>query len=297
MKPIANNGDRLISNIVTDLTHCTYFYRHNGKKSLLKATRNSKPVLAFALDETAKKVDFYVSVPKNITCEHYNEGSKTHSVVSDSSTHLTYHGTSVNKKNSRQKGEIHIKHNTERVHKEKANLIEAPLCVSSDISRYPLPICRIELDENVCELEKQGSDNFVELEVNGVFFNTIEIYLARRGFMKRLLSEPWRFPPNLPAYFAYTSLEGIYKNNTVIRRRGRYPQILVMESKNFEVVVIAMQEAQNQQYQETKLKYARSINYLEEHFQREVINTNTGFFISKDRCPNIRELSVVGNGV
>lgn len=278
---------------MTDLTNCTYFFPYEGEKSLLKATKNAKPVLAFSLDETAKKMDLYLSIPQNITCEHYEEGMMTCSIKSDANTHLTYHGTPLNKKNSKQKGEIHIKYNSQRVHKDKANLLEAPLCISRDISRYPLPICRIELGENVCDLDKQEIENFVELNVNGVFFNTIELYLAQRGFMKRLLSEPWQFPPNFPAYFAYTSLDGIYKNNTVIRRRGRYPQILVIESKNFEMIVISIQEAQNQQYSESKLKYAKSINYLEEHFQREILNTNAGFFISKERCKNIQELSII----
>lgn len=289
-----NNGKLLATNVISELKNLTYFFYSSEDNSKLKATKNGNTVLAFSLSEIKGKMNLYISLPKNILCEHYKDGIKTSEILSSDDTHLSYHGNSNKRK---QKGEIHINHQKQRVHKERENLLEAPLCTSNDISFYPLPICRIELNESINELKDKNITNFFELELNGVFFNTIDIFLAKKGFMKNILSEPDYFPANLPSYFAYTSLEGIYKGNILIRRRGRYPQILVLQSKNFEVILVCMQEAQNQVYGTSTLKYAQSINYLEEHFQRNIIETNEGFFISQKRNMDANELVVINKSL
>lgn len=289
-----NNGKLLATHVMSDFNNLTYFFYSIEENSKLKATKNGNTVLAFSLSEIKGKMNLYISLPKNIMCEHYKDGIKTCEILSSDGTHLSYHGNSNKRK---QKGEIHINHHEQRVHKERENLLEAPLCTSNDISFYPLPICRIELNNTINALKDKNITNFFELELNGIFLNTIDVFLAKKGFMKNILSEPDYFPENLPSYFAYTSLEGIYKGNIITGRRGRYPQILVLQSKNFEVILICMQEAQNQLYATSTLKYAQSINYLEELFQRNIVELKEGFLISEKRNTNVDELVVINKKV
>lgn len=287
MRNSMNNAKTIKSDFETTFTNCVFFFESSAEENKAKALKDGETILAFSLSETKKKIDFYLSLPEGIICEHYKEGVKTSEIVSLKNDHLTYHGNSINKKHKQQKGEIHIKKGKDRVLKDKANLLEAPTATSSDISFYPLPLCRVELSDSLITLDDKNITNYFLLDLKDGFFNTLDIFLSQKGFMKNILTKPYIFPEALLSYFSFVSLEGFFDNNTVIRRRGTYPQILVLQSKNFEVIVFCMRECNNQNYEKNKLKYAYSYDYIKEHFQRDVIEAEYSFFFGKYRNKNL----------
>lgn len=283
-----NNAKTIKSDFESTFTNCVFFFESSAEQNKAKALKDGDTLLAFSLSETKKKIDFYLSLPEGIACEHYKEGKKTNEIVSLRNDHLTYHGNNINKKHKQQKGEIHIKQGKNRVLKERSNILEAPLATSSDISFYPLPLCRVELADGVVPLAEKDIANYFSLDLKDGFFNTLDIFLAQKGFMKNILTKPYIFPEALLAYFSFVSLEGFFKNNTITRRRGTYPQILVLQSKSIEVIVFCMREDKNQTYEKSSLKYAYSYDYIKEHFQRDVIEAKHSFFFGKYRNKNLK---------
>jgi hypothetical protein len=283
-----NNAKIIASNVDTTLTNCVFFFESSEDSNKVKALKDGKTLLAFSLSETKKKIDFYLSLPEGIECEHHKEGIKTSSIISFQNDHLTYHGNAINKKHKQQKGEIHIKHSKKRVLNDTANMLEAPLATSSDISFYPLPLCRAELADSIRFLGDKDIANYFSLDLGCGFFNTLDIFLAKKGFMKNMLTQPYIFPRALLSYFSFVSLEGFFKGNTIIRRTGIYPQILVLQSKSFEVIIFCMREDRNQTYDNSSLKYAYSYDYIKEHFQRHMVEAEHSFFFGKYRDKNIK---------
>ena len=283
-----NNAKTIKSNYESTFTNCVFFFESNAEQNKVKALKNDKTILAFSLNETKKKIDFYLSLPERIICEHHKEGVKTSEITSLQNDHLTYHGNNINKKHKEQKGEIHIKKGKNRVLKDKANLLEAPIATSSDISFYPLPLCRVELSDDTVTLGEKDITNYFSLDLKDGFFNTLDIFLAQKGFMKNVLTKPYIFPKALLAYFSFVSLEGFFDNNKVIRRRGTYPQILVLQSKSFEVIIFCMRESNNQNYKKNTLKYAYSYDYIKEHFQRDVVEGKDSFFFGLNRNKDLK---------
>lgn len=283
-----NNAQTIKSDFETTFTNCVFFFESNIEENKAKALKDGETILAFSLNEIKKKIDFYLSLPEGIVCEHYKEGVKSSEIVSLQNDHLTYHGNSINKKHKQQKGEIHIKQGKNRVLKGKANMLEAPLATSSDISFYPLPLCRIELVNNIAPLCDKDIKNYFSLNLEDGFFNTFDIFLAQKDFMKNILTKPYLFPEAFLAYFSFVSLEGFFNNNTITRRTGTYPQILVLQSKSFEVIIFCMIESNNQNYEINTLKYAYSYDYIKEHFQRDVIEAKHSFFFGKYRNKNLK---------
>jgi len=278
-----NNGVKIDTKLDVEFKNCSYLYKKDSKstKNTLHAIYNNTPVIAFCIEEKKKKSDIYISLSKDILCTHYKNSKITKSVNSTDDTHLTYHGNSINKKNKQLKGELHLKLNNKVILKGQSNKLEAPISSSNDIEKYPLPLCRIELSENLNTLKKNKYSNYFNLIYNDLFFNTLDIFVAKKGFFKDMITIPNSCPDFVASYFTNFTLEGCYLDD-IIKRRGRYPQVLILEGDKLELIIINMIEAQNEIYKESKLFYKHSINYIKELFDRDVNKIETGYFVAKD---------------
>lgn len=272
-----NNGRKhRPGDVRCDLTDCTFFFPGRDRKNLLMGHWGASTAVAFAITEAPQKIDVIVSIPPAVTCEHYDKGCLTSSINGGTDTHLTYHGRAKGKK---QSGETHLVVDGRKVLKDRANLLEAPLAESDDLCVFPLPLCRLELcDAPGATGTKERIQNWFELTSRDVFFNTLDVYLARKGFTAALLNAEGSIPNVVISIFAYTTLE-VFRSGRLIRRRGRYPQVLVLQTRTYELVVIAMQEAQNLTYDGSRLCYFHSRNYIQRLLNRRVLDHTGGYFV------------------
>ena len=274
-----NNGkifDYKSAKGLTELSKCTYFYPSSEKTNYLKATYKQENILAFKFTEENDKVDLIIQIPAEFECYHYFKGKVTQKIISTPITHLTYHGSAKKKK---QSGEIHLIVDNVNTLKGKSNVLEAPLAFSDDIYKFPLPICRFELSSKIGSIEmNELVKNYFEILGQECFFNTIDVYLAKAGFLKNSLNGLFSIPEIAFSIFAHTNLEG-FKTSKIIRRRGRYPQVLVLQIKNYELIIINIEEAQNKFYAYNRLYYFHSRNYIKTLFSRNAKKVGDGYFI------------------
>ncbi|MCK9210425.1 MAG: hypothetical protein M0P61_06280 [Ignavibacteriaceae bacterium] len=274
-----NNGeifDYEKARVLTELSKCTYLYRSAEKTNYLKTTYKQENILAFKFTEENEKVDLIIQIPSEFECYHYFKGKTTQKTISTPRTHLTYHGCSKKKK---QSGEIHLVVDDTITLKGKSNVLEAPLAFSDDIYKFPLPICRFEFCSNISSIEiNELIPNYFEILGQECFFNTIDVYLAKAGFITNSLNGLLTIPEIAFSIFAHTNLEG-FKISKIIRRRGRYPQVLVLQIKNYELIIVNIEEAHNKFYVYNRLYYFHSRNYLKTLFNRNAKKVGEGYFI------------------
>jgi hypothetical protein len=259
LKPLNLNNGKLFdykkAKILTTLSRCTYFFRSSTNTNCIRAMYKESNILAFKLKETDNKLDLIIQLPSGFNCIHYYKGKITSQIKSTTNSHLTYHGASKKKKLS---GEIHLIIDDNQIMKDRANALEAPLAYSDDLFAFPLPICRFELSTIIESiLVKENIHNFFKISGDNCFFNTMDIYIARAGFMELLLNASSKAPEIAVSIFVYTNLEG-FRTGKIIRRRGNYPQTIVLQIRNFELIIFNITESQNPFYLYNSLFYFHS---------------------------------------
>ncbi|MFA7419850.1 MAG: hypothetical protein WCZ90_09205 [Melioribacteraceae bacterium] len=250
----------------------------------LKSLYGQKEIIAFSITEEFNKIDLYIQLPPNFECCHYFKSKITQKTISNSNTHLTYHGSAKGKK---QSGEIHLKINDINTHLGKSNFLEAPLAYSDDLEKYPLPICRFELSDFIEEIiPRKPIKNYFQIYDTDMYRNTLDIYLSKNGFIEKLLNGTLGVPEISYSMFTHTNLE-VFKTGEIIRRRDSQPQVYVIQTKKYELIIFNMQEAQNARYLCNKLIYFHSRDYLKTLFDRNAQKVGNGYFIDlKKGLPN-----------
>lgn len=276
-----NNGtphDFSHQEYICDLSPCTFhFDNRRSNKNILKAMHENEDVLAFAIQEQPSSVDVFISFPDDYDCVHYKKGKITSVHVSKKS-HLTYHGQPKRKKLS---GEIHVKSDGDNPLKGEAAKTEAPIASSSNIEIHPLPICRIELCENPGRIAATlDIENYFQIKSNVVFFNTIEVHLARRGYMNNLASVARVIPDIYSSLFINMSTHAFFLGK-IERRPGRYPQALVVQTGKYELIVLATNEFKNPTYKSNTIRYFYTKDYFRDLGARNVISLAQGWFIDQ----------------
>lgn len=264
-----------------DLTGCAFYFGGQTKtNNSARATLSGLDVLLFKLEEKNGAVDIFISMPNDFLPTHYFQGNETPDLLTRDA-HLTYHGQSKKKKMS---GEIHLVNNGQNKFSGKTNVVSAPLAFSSDIAKYPLPICRLELNLSAGRVQpKRDTPNFFELHPENVFFNTVEVHLARAGFLRSIASCSPKVSPLLGSIFINTSMHLFYLNR-MERRPGLFPQVLALQTQNFELVIFAAHEYKNLQYQENAVRYFHTEDYFRRLMSRNVLPHGDGWFV--DKQPN-----------
>jgi len=230
-----------------DLTGCSFYFGGRGKAdNSARATLSGSNVLLFKLTERSGAIDVIITIPDGFSPTHYYRGRGTSDQLSKAA-HLTYHGRPKRKKMS---GEIHLVNNGLNRFSGAPNKVAAPLSFCNDIGKYPLPICRIELCHlPICRIElchhtghvQPQSDipNFFELHPGDVFFNTVEVYLARSGFLHSIAScAPSILKVEdglLGSIFIHSSMQIFYLDR-LDRRPGLFPQALALQTQKYELV-------------------------------------------------------------
>jgi len=260
----------------------TYFFKKPllKKYNLLRTTFNNETVLAFKIVENNSKTDLFISFPEKFVCTHFFKNKPSKSIISSSGTHLTYHGSSKNNKHS---GEIHLKQNNQRVLRDRQNLLEAPLAKSSNLKRFPLPICRFELTENINPIKtKNRIDNYFELNNNnGFFLNTIDVYLASSGFIKHCLMKDGSQNEVLLSLFVNSSLRTFSVGELgwkgeIMSRAAHFGQLLVLPCRENELIIFNVWEQQNRAYKKNSLHYFHTKDYFESLTNRNVFENKEG---------------------
>lgn len=275
-----NNGtlhDTTGQQFLSEVSRCTYYFPSDLCENRLKGVYEQSDFVAFCLAEKKHSVDIYTTIPDEYECIHYKKGIITSSVKSRNS-HLTYHGTPKRKKIS---GEIHIV--TDKMNPLKGNspYTEAPLACSSNIQIHPLPICRIELSSNPGNLKQDSkASNYFHVNTPRCFFNTIEVHLARKGYMYDIASVSNGIPTAWASVFLHTSLHAYFLGR-LERRPGFCPQALCLQTQSFELIVLATQEYKNPKYTHNSLKYFYTKDYFRDLGSRNVIDHVDGWFIDQ----------------
>ena len=282
-----NNGiphDYSMQEYGCDLTRCTfYFDNHASNTNKIRAVLDGKTILLFAIKENTSSVNAYITIPDNINCIHYKDATQT-VTFQTSNAHLTYHGRPKGKKIT---GEIHIKNDGSDPLIGKADKMEAPVASSSNIEIHPLPICRIELSESVGSVTPPDEIiNYFQLKTEACFFNTIEVHLSRRGYMHNLASVARIIPDEYSSLFIHTSMQVFYLDR-LEGRPGNYPQALVLQTKDFELIVLATHEDKNPRYKTSSLRYFRTKDYFGDLSTRNILHRAGGFFV--DQRKNMAE--------
>lgn len=264
-----------------NLTRCSFYFGGQTKTSnSARATLSGLDVLLFKLQEENGEVDVFISIPDDFLPTHYFQDNAT-TGQRTKAAHLTYHGRSKKKKMS---GEIHLVSNGHNIFSGTSNMVSAPLAFSSDIPKYPLPICRLELNLSAGRVHpKKYIPNFFELHPGDVFFNTVEIHLARTGFLHSIASCSSEVSPVLGSSFIHTSMHLFYLNK-LERRPGLFPQVFALQTKNYELVIFAAHEYKNSQYQENAVRYFHTEDYFRRLVSRNVLPHGDGWFV--DQQPN-----------
>lgn len=261
-----------------DLTRCSFYFDGQTKNNnSARATLSGLDVLLFKLQEENGEVDVFITIPDDFLPTHYYQGNAT-TDQRTKAAHLTYHGRSKKKKMS---GEIHLVNNRQNTFAGKSNVVSAPLAFSSDIAKYPLPICRLELNLSAGRVNpKKCISNFFEIHPGDVFFNTVEIHLARAGFLHSIASCSPNVSPILGSIFINTSMHLFYLNK-LERRPGLFPQVLALQTKNYELVIFAAHEYKNPQYQENAVRYFHTEDYFRQLVSRNVLPHGDGWFVDQ----------------
>ena len=276
-----NNGiphDFSHQEYASDLTGCAfYFDSYKENTNRINANIAGRCVLSFLLKEKNNLVDVYVTIPENFNCIHYKKGRITKKYLSKDA-HLTYHGKARKKKIT---GEIHIKSSGKNIFKGESDKTEAPKASSRNIKIYPLPICRIELSDTVGNVTpKNDIGNYFELKTEKYFFNTIEVHLAKRGYLKDLASVSRKIPDEYSALFLQTSMHTFYLDK-IERRPGLFPQALAMQIDDFELIILATHEYKNPSYSCNAIRYFYTKDYFRELGSRNIIKHGDFFFVDQ----------------
>ncbi len=275
-----NNGiphDFSRQDYLCDVSRCTFYFDTGSNRTLLKGNHKGQPFSAFCIEESEGAVEVYITIPDGFECTHYKNGIITSSVVSDCS-HLTYHGRPKRKKVT---GEIHIKSSGGNPLNGKSPYTEAPTASSSNIQVHPLPLCRIELsDAPGIIIDKPDIVNFFETKTADSYFNTLEIHLARKGYMHNLVSVNNSVPPVWASLFIHMSMHAFYLDK-IERRPGLFPQALVVQTQNFELIVLATHEYKNPHYMKNALYYFYTKDYFRALGSRNVLYHEGGWFIDQ----------------
>lgn len=258
----------------------TYFYKSVGNENSLRATFDNADVLALKIIDNKSNTDIFISFPEDFVCAHFFRNSPSVSVTSSFGTHLTYHGSSKNKKHS---GEIHLKQNSQRILSGRQNLLEAPLASSSNLRKFPLPICRFELTETMRNIKpKNKIHNYFELNNNnGFFLNTIDIYLAKSGFIRKCLVKNETQNEVLLSLFVNSSLRTFSVGELgwegeIMSRAAHFGQLLVLPCINNEIIIFNVLEQQNRSYKTNSLHYFHTKNYFESLTNRNIVVNEEG---------------------
>lgn len=262
--------------LMTEFSKCTFLFRNNEPVNYLRCSLKDENILGFVMTELNDKTDLIIKIPDQFNCYHYYKGRVTNQIVSSPDSHLTYHGTTKGKKET---GEIHLDVDGSNPLKGRSNVLAAPLASSDNLSKFPLPICRFELTECINAISlNRNIDNYFETFEERCFFNTLDVYLAKKGFTENFLRGTLRIPEIVLSLFAYTNLEG-FKTGKLIRRTGHYPQVIVLQSKEHEVIIINIHEYRNTTYLKNSLYYFHSVNYIEKLFNRYAKEAGPGYFV------------------
>ncbi|MFM8443326.1 MAG: hypothetical protein ACKN9W_08295 [Methylococcus sp.] len=263
-----------------DLTGCSFYFGGRGKTgNSARATLLGSNVLLFRLTETDGAIDVIITIPDGFSPTHYYRGRGTPDQLSKAA-HLTYHGRPKRKKMS---GEIHLVNNGFNRFSGASNKVAAPLSFSEDIGKYPLPICRIELCHQTDHVKpKSDIPNFFELHPGDIFFNTVEVHLARSGFLHSIAS----CSPSilkvadglLGSIFIHSSMQLFYLDR-LDRRPGLFPQALALQTQNYELVILATHEYKNSAYQVNALRYFHTEDYFRKLMSRNYLPHGGGWCV------------------
>ena len=268
-----------------DLTGCSFYFGGRGKAdNSARATLSGSNVLLFKLTERSGAIDVIITIPDGFSPTHYYRGRGTSDQLSKAA-HLTYHGRPKRKKMS---GEIHLVNNGLNRFSGAPNKVAAPLSFCNDIGKYPLPICRIELCHHTGHVQPQSDiPNFFELHPGDVFFNTVEVYLARSGFLHSIAScAPSILKVEdglLGSIFIHSSMQIFYLDR-LDRRPGLFPQALALQTQKYELVILATHESKNSEYQVNALRYFHTEDYFRKLVSRNCLPHGGGWFV--DMRPN-----------
>lgn len=261
----------------SDFSLCTYYFDSHESVAKIKALRDGKPILAFCLKELDGGVDVFITIPDGYECMHFRKGKLTSNIESKNA-HLTYHGIAKRKKMT---GEIHISSDGYNPLKGKAPYTEAPNASSSNIELHPLPVCRIELSESTGQIaEHRHIGNYFETQLPKCFFNTIEVHVAKKGYAKKIASASTFISPIWASVFIHMSMHAYFLGR-IERRAGHYPQVICLQTDNFELIILATHEYKNATYDSNKLKYFHTKDYFNNLCRRHVIEDENGFFIDQ----------------
>ena len=261
----------------SDFSLCTYYFDSHESVAKIKALRDGKPILAFCLKELDGGVDVFITIPDGYECMHFRKGKLTSNIESKNA-HLTYHGIAKRKKMT---GEIHISSDGYNPLKGKAPYTEAPNASSSNIELHPLPVCRIELSESTGQIaDHRHIENYFETQLPKCFFNTIEVHVAKKGYAKKIASASTFISPIWASVFIHMSMHAYFLGR-IERRAGHYPQVICLQTDNFELIILATHEYKNATYDSNKLKYFHTKDYFNDLCRRRVIEDENGFFIDQ----------------
>lgn len=286
-----NNGicfDFTQANILTPFSKCSFFYKTEELENRIKATYKNEGVIGFHLkDITPNKINKFWSVQivinfgENYNCQHYYDGRVTNTLKSSKKSHLTYHGQQKNR--NKISGEIHIKTNYKRVFSGQQDKLEAPLSNTSNINYYPLPVCRIELSDEIPSVSfEKGINNHFELYSSDCIYNVLEIHLSRKGFLEKLLSQEKSVPEILASLFANTSMHTFMIQETE-RRPGVCPQLNILQTSNYELIILAGNEIKRPKFDANYVHYFYTKDYYDNIVNRNVEFFGGSFAISKYR--------------
>lgn len=272
----ATPHDFALQELISEFSKCSFYFGGRDKnQNLARATLRGENVLLFKLKEENGAVDVVIKIPDNFTPTHYYRGSQTSGTLTKDA-HLSYHG---NRKGKKISGEIHLKANGINQFSGASNKLSAPLATAKDIEKYPLPICRIELNLQAGSCHpKNVISNFFELHTGEVFFNTIEVHLARAGFLHSLASCSRSISPILGSIFIHTSMRTFYLNK-MDRRPGLYPQALALKTQNYELIILTLHEYRNPEYKINAIRYFHTENYFKDLASRSHMPHAGGWFV------------------
>ena len=165
--------------------------------------------------------------------------------------------------------------------KSQADKTEAPEASSENIVLYPLPICRIELADDLCQLNVNSSiKNHFDLNINNVFFNTIKVYIARKGYLHSIASASDQSQNILSSIFVFEDMN-LFIGGKMQRRVGCYPQAMALQSNKYELIIIANNELINASYEKNTIQYFQTKNYFKSLCNRNVQSHSNGWFIDQ----------------
>ncbi len=276
-----NNGiphNYSLQEYICELSGCTYYFdNHSSNTNMIRASHKGENILLFSIEERHDSVEIYITIPDNFHCNHYKNGTLTRKSLSEKA-HLTYHGKPKRKKIS---GEIHIKNNGLNIFNGEADKTEAPIASSSNIYIHPLPICRIELSNIISSVTpKKSIFNYFELQSENCFFNTIEVHLARRGYVNNIASVTRNILDIFSSLFIHTSMHAFCLDK-LERRPGHFPQVLALQTEKFELIILATREYKNLSYDCSTLQYFYTKDYFKDLCSRNIIQQNNGWFVDQ----------------